>query len=44
MTKSEKLLSSFAGNFFYKEFVYADLKFTSKGGTEYSGSVVKTKI
>ena len=34
MTKSEKLLSSFAENFFYKEFVYADLKFTPKGGTE----------
>jgi hypothetical protein len=34
VTKSEKLLSSFAENFFYKEFVYADLKFTPKGGTE----------
>ena len=34
MTQSEKLLSSFSENYFFKEFVYADLKFTPKGGTE----------
>ena len=34
MTNSEKLLSSFLGNYFYKELVYADLKFTPIGGTE----------
>ena len=27
MTNSEKLLSSFSENYFYKELVYADLKF-----------------
>lgn len=34
MTNSERLLSSFSEEFFYKEFVYADLKFTPEGGTE----------
>lgn len=34
MTKSEKLLSSFSEDFFYKELVYADLKFVPEGGTE----------
>ena len=34
MTNSEKLLSSFSEDFFYKELVYADLKFVPKGGTE----------
>lgn len=34
MTRSEKLLSSFSKDYFFKEFVYADLKFTPKGGTE----------
>lgn len=34
MTDSEKLLSSFSEDFFYKEFVYADLKFVPEGGTE----------
>lgn len=34
MTNSERLLSSFSEDFFYKEFVYADLKFTPEGGTE----------
>ena len=34
MTNSEKLLSSFSENYFYKELVYADLKFTPIGGTE----------
>ena len=34
MTNSEKLLSSFSENYFYKELVYADLKFTPTGGTE----------
>lgn len=34
MTNSEKLLSSFSENFFYKELVYADLKFVPEGGTE----------
>lgn len=34
MTNSEKLLSSFSENYFYKELVYADLKFTHIGGTE----------
>ena len=43
MTKSEKLLSSFAENFFYKEFVYADLKFTPKGGTDIEEKWLKKK-
>ena len=34
MTNSEKLLSSFSEDFFYKELVYADLKFVTEGGTE----------
>lgn len=34
MTNSEKLLGSFSENYFYKELVYADLKFTPIGGTE----------
>lgn len=34
MTNSEKLLNSFSENYFYKELVYADLKFTPIGGTE----------
>lgn len=34
MTNSEKLLSSFLEDFFYKELVYADLKFVPEGGTE----------
>lgn len=34
MTNSEKLLSSFSENYFYKELVYADLKFTPIDGTE----------
>ena len=34
MTNSEKLLSSFSEDFFYKELVYADLKFVAEGGTE----------
>lgn len=34
MTNSEKILSSFSEDFFYKEFVYDDLKFTPEGGTE----------
>ena len=34
MTNSEKLLSFFSENYFYKELVYADLKFTPTGGTE----------
>ena len=34
MTNSEKLLSSFSEDFFYKELVYADLKFVPEGGTE----------
>lgn len=34
MTNSEKLLSSFSQNFFFKELVYADLKFVPEGGTE----------
>ena len=34
MTNSEKLLSSFSEYFFYKELVYADLKFVPEGGTE----------
>lgn len=34
MTNSEKLLSSFSENYFYKELVYADLKFTHIDGTE----------
>ena len=34
MTNSEKLLSSFSENYFYKELVYAYLKFTPTGGTE----------
>ena len=34
MTNSEKLLSSFSEDFFYKELVYADLKFVQEGGTE----------
>ena len=34
MTNSEKLLSSFSENYFYKELVYADLEFTPIGGTE----------
>ena len=34
MINSEKLLSSFSENYFYKELVYADLKFTPTGGTE----------
>ena len=33
MTNSEKLLSSFSEDFFYKELVYADLKFVPEGGT-----------
>lgn len=34
MTNSEKLMSSFSENYFYKELVYADLKFTPIGETE----------
>ena len=34
MTNSEKLLSYFSEDFFYKELVYADLKFVPEGGTE----------
>lgn len=34
MTNSEKLLSSFSEDFFYKELLYADLKFVPEGGTE----------
>lgn len=34
MTNSEKLLSSFSEDFFYKELVYTDLKFVPEGGTE----------
>ncbi len=34
MTNSEKLLSFFSEDFFYKELVYADLKFVPEGGTE----------
>ena len=34
MTNSEKLLSYFSEIYFYKELVYADLKFTPIGGTE----------
>ena len=34
MTNSEKLLSSFSENYFCKELVYSDLKFTPTGGTE----------
>ena len=34
MTNSEKLLSSFSEDFFYKALVYADLKFVPEGGTE----------
>lgn len=34
MTNSEKLLSCFSEDFFYKELVYADLKFVPEGGTE----------
>ena len=34
MTNTEKLLSSFSEDFFYKELVYADLKFVPEGGTE----------
>ena len=34
MTNSEKLLRSFSENYFYKELVYADLKFIPTGGTE----------
>ena len=34
MTNSEKLLSYFSEDFFYKELVYADLKFDPEGGTE----------
>lgn len=34
MNNSEKLLSSFSEDFFYKELVYADLKFVPEGGTE----------
>jgi hypothetical protein len=34
VTNSEKLLSSFSEDFFYKELVYADLKFVPEGGTE----------
>ena len=34
MTNSEKLLSFFSENYFYKELVYVDLKFTPTGGTE----------
>lgn len=34
MTNSEKLLSSFSENYFYKELVYADIKFIPIGGTE----------
>ena len=34
MTNSEKLLSSFSEDFFYKEIVYTDLKFVPEGGTE----------
>lgn len=33
-SNSEKLLSSFSEDFFYKELVYADLKFVPEGGTE----------
>lgn len=32
VTNSEKLLSSFSEDFFYKELVYADLKFVPEGG------------
>lgn len=47
MTNSEKLLSSFSENYFYKELVYADFKFTPTGGTDnksrryYSGDSTK---
>lgn len=34
MTNSEKLLSSFSEDFFYKEIVYTDLKFVPEGVTE----------
>ena len=34
MTNSEKLLSSFSEDFFYKALVYADLKFVPEGGIE----------
>ena len=34
MTNSEKLLSPFSENYFYKELVYSDLKFIPTGGTE----------
>ena len=34
MTNSEKLLSYFSEDFFYKELVYADLKFVPEGETE----------
>jgi hypothetical protein len=34
MTKSEKLLGSFAENFFYKELIYSELKFVPEDGTE----------
>jgi hypothetical protein len=34
VTNSEKLLSYFSEDFFYKELVYADLKFVPEGGTE----------
>lgn len=34
MTNSEKLLSSFSENYFYKELVYSQLKFVPDGGTE----------
>ena len=34
MTNSEKLLSFFSEDFFYKELVYTDLKFVPEGGTE----------
>ena len=34
MTNSEKLLSSFSEDYFYKELVYADLKFTPMGWSE----------
>jgi hypothetical protein len=34
VTNSEKLLSSFSEDFFYKELVYTDLKFVPEGGTE----------
>jgi len=34
LTNSEKLLSSFSENYFYKELVYSQLKFVPDGGTE----------